>query len=656
MSDAPSCPSTPRLPRRFVATRQAAPAPARWVATLVVGLASLLGHAGDAHAWIDTTIASVDTKVEVSPDGAAVVDNTLTLRIKGGPFRSFDIPGFDADAVPEGEATATPVNPKDGSEAGPAVPVLRQLLPDGSLRLSASEPSIAKGTFVFRFRHRTAQIKTSGLERDGAMVRVRYQSPKWPGALDSAKCTFLLDAGAAEPRPATDRVGDADGPMAVAGTSFLSTLRRKPGKDEIDLIRPHVSRGEPVMWAIRVDPKALAGVADARVLPLPATLVKTQVQEAPEDRAVLFSIALGVALLFTALMGIKCKQVASACLATHAEPRPLLSLSAGLRVLLVGPLVACGVLLQLFLDSPMVGTVVLVLSMLVMAHRAPLPRAQARGPGRWLPVSDDEAFGGERTDPRRQAEGWLDVSTRTGKIVAGLFIAAVCGATYGVHRVSPYHAWLLALDAIPFLALFCTGLGSQLPPDALRSPAPLLARVAKELRRGDETLRVVPLARFAHGSSQPDKLRLLVMPKTPVRGVTAIEIGVSYSVGEGGALACPEVLVRTVEDSVACKQLGRSVGATHWLKGKRPGERVFVLEPKLPTWRMTVALAARLAQALSEPLRAASRKTSSMRAAASVSQPAAATKLASSGGRAASAKKPFTASLPANATEAACSA
>lgn len=652
MSDAPSPPSTPRLPRGSALARTPGLAAVRWLGALAVGAASLLGHTPDAHAWIDTTIASVETKVEVGPDGAAVVDNAMTLRVKGGPFRSFDIPGFDADAVPEGEATATPINVKDNSESGPAVPVLRQLLPDGALRLSVSEPTIARGTFVFRFRHRTAQIKTMGLERDGAMVRVRYQSPKWPGALDSAKCTFLLDAGAAEPRPATDRVGDGDGPMAVAGTSFLSTLRRKPGKDEIDLIRPHVSRGEPVTWAIRVDPKALPGVTDARVLPLPATLVKAQVQEAPEDRAVLFSIALGVALLFTALMGIKCKQVANACVATHADPRPLLPFSAGLRVLLVGPLVAAGVLLQLFLDSPMMGTVVLVLAMLVMAHRAPLPRAQARGPGRWLPVSDDEAFGEAHGVAAKRAQGWLDVSTRTGKVFALLFVAAVAGATYGVHRVSPYHAWLLALDAIPFLALFCTGLASQLPPDAVVSPAPLLARVAKELRKGDESLRVVPLARFAQGSSRPDELRLLVMPKTPVRGVTAIEVGVSYSVGEGGALPCPEILVRTVEDSVACKKLGRSVGASHWVKGKKPGERVFVLAPKLPTWRMTVALAARLAETLAEPVRAAKEavQTSAARAQTGAS------KAASSAGKAASAKKPFTTSLPSKATEAACSA
>ena len=198
-----------------------------------------------------------------------------------------------------------------------------------------------------------------------------------------------------------------------------------------------------------------------------------------------------------------------------------------------------------------------------------------------------------------------------------------------------------------------TRLASQLPPDALLSPAPLLARVAKELRKGDETLRVIPLARFAQGSSQPDELRLLVMPKTPLRGVTAIEIGVSYSAGEGGALACPEVLVRTVEDSVACKKLGRSIGAAHWLKGKKPGERVFVLEPKLPTWRMTVALASRLAQSLAEPVRSAVKEAapSSVR-----SQPAGASKAASSAGKGASAKKAFTTSLPSKATEAACSA
>jgi hypothetical protein len=661
MSDATSSPSKATTPNAASSSSVSAvcrgtlPSFRRFV-TGVVGVAAatfaFVAHEPTAAAWIDTSIAAVETQVEVGPDGAAVVDNALTLKIKGGPFRSYDIPGFDSDAVPEGEATATPI--KDSAETGPAVPVMREILPDGALRLSvdASENLIARGTYLFRFRHRTSQIKLGGLERDGSMVRVRYQGPRWPGALDSAKMTFLLQPGAAEPRPATDRVGDSDGPMAVAGASFLSTVRRKPGKDEIDLIRPHVSRGDQVTWAIRVDPKALPAVTDARVLPLPATMVKTQMQEAPEDRAVLFSIALGVALLFTALMGIKCKQVATACLQMHAEPRALLPFSAGLRVLLVGPLVAGAILLQLFLDSPMFGTFVLVAAMLVMAHRAPLPRAHARGPGRWLPVSEEEAFGATKAP---KISSWLDVSTTTGKVVAGLFVALVIGATVGVHRVSPYHAWLLALDAIPFLALFCTGLSSQLPPDAVRSPAKLLAKVKQQLQKqhGD-SMRIVPLGRFAQGSAQPDELRLLAMPKTPVRGVSAIEIGVAWSMGEGGALACPEVLVRTVEDSVAAKKLDRVVSSARWVKGRKPGERVFVLEPKLPTWRMTAALTSRLSSMLTEasPARALQNAKARVQALQDVGVSSA----ASSSGKGASAKKARTVLSPANATEAACSA
>ena len=608
-----------------------------------MGVSALLalvgGHVSAAHAWTDTTLASIETRVEVAADGAAIVENDLTLRIKGGPFKSYDIPGFDADAAPEGEATATPI--KDGADAGPAVPVMRQLLPDGALRLSVDDRTVARGTYLFRFRHRTSQIKTSGLERDGNMVRVRYLGPKWPGALDAAKCTFLLSPGAVEPRPATDRVGGSDDEYAVAGSTFLSTVRRKPGKDEIDLVRAHVSRGEPVAWTIRVDPKALPGVTDARVLPLPATRAKAHVHDVPEDRAVLLSVALGVALLFTALMGIKCKQVATTCLGRHAEPRPLLPLGAGTRVLLTGPLVAGGVLLQLFLDSPLTGTVVLVLAMLTMAHRAPLPRPHARGPGRWLPVSDEEAF----APSARTASAWLDVSTGVGKGVASLLVATVAGATYGVHRLSPYHAWLLALDAIPLVVLFGTGLASQLPPDAVGSPKALLALMAQELRKQSPALRVSAILRFAQGASAPDELRLLVMPKTPLRGLSSIEGGIAYSSGEGGALACPEVLVRAVEDSVASKKLSRVVSPTRWVKGKKPGERVFVLEPKLPTWRMAAALARRLARVLAEP------------AAATARAPLPQTRrAASSAGRATSAKKAFTRPSPAKATEVACSA
>src|SRR5262249_13687297 len=143
------------------------------------------------------------------------------------------------------------------------------------------------------------------------------------------------------------------------------------------------------------------------------------------------------------------------------------------------------------------------------AFRAPLwTRASAlRGPGTWLPISEDEAFAG----PTRLRGAVLDISTRAGKLVFFVFMSLFAAGVWFVSGMSIYHAHLLAYDAVALLALFCTGRLAELPPDPVAHAAPLLRdiakRVRKQTRKTSEEVRIVPRIRVPEGSAKADELR-----------------------------------------------------------------------------------------------------------------------------------------------------
>lgn len=605
---------------------------ALWTVAVLAWLAVTL-QAAPAQAWIETTVAADDVRIDVQRSGMAVVSHALTLRIRGGPLRSFALAGVDADAAPEGTPTVAMLA-KEGAEPEGAIPVGVTTQPDGSLRLDFDGgKGIGRGNYLVSFAYRTDLATSGALERDGTMIRARWLGPKLPNGLDTARVIWNFPTAPAEPRAAGDRRdGDLPESLAVSGAgAFLTTVRRAPDHDELELSRPHVARGEQVAWSARVDPKALGGVNDPKIRPLPAAAVQAVVRESPEERRVFLSVGLGVALLFTALTGIKGRQVEAAALEAGVVARPLVPLPVPLRAIFAGLFFAAGVAAQLFTHPPALGSIPITLAMALMAHRTPLPRKVARGPGRFLPLSDGEAF----ARAARPRDAWLDVSTRAGKLALALALAVLAGVTWATWTVSPYHAPIAALDGLALLALFATGRRSELASPPGSTGAAQLRKIAERLRRDDRTMRVVPWARFAQGSAEPDELRLLAMPKTPLRGLVAIEIGHAAAAGEGGVIECPQILVRVAEESIAAERARSLAPLGRWVAGRRAGELVLTLEPRLPTWRATAALAGSLARALAE------------------AQP---TKAARAAGKGASTAKAATTSSPLHATEAAWSA
>jgi len=196
------------------------------------------------------------------------------------------------------------------------------------------------------------------------------------------------------------------------------------------------------------------------------------------------------------------------------------------------------------------------------------------------------------------------VSTRGGKVALALAALAVAVAAYATWRVSAYHANLVVLDALMLVALFFTGRSSEITPSLRTGPAALLQRIAREVRKKAPGARVVPWARFPQGQSEPDELRLLVMPKAALRGLNGIEVGCAFPAGAGGAIECPEILVRVAEETDAARKARSLVPFGRWVHGRKAGELVLSLEPRSGSWRSTVALVQGLMAQLSEEKKA----------------------------------------------------
>ncbi len=539
-----------------------------------------------AQAWIETSIRSDVVVLDIAPDGRTEVHHELVMRVRGGPLKGFELPGVDADADPLPSATVSPVN---GATARDIYPLLLERRDDGTLRIDVDhEKGLRRGTYLFKFSYRTNLAQRGALKSRGNFVAMRWVGPRFSDGVDSVRVVFRVPA-ATEP-PQLDTSASSDAPGAETGGVFLSTLRRAHDKDELEVVRPHVAKGEPVVWEALASRRAFPAFAPTEGAPPPSSAVPTP---SPERRASFMGALLGVALIYALLVFLKGRALVRSSQRRQAACRALVPLPLALRAALSGVALSAAVAVAILTTYPILAAVLIVLSMALATQLAPRRLPTPRAPGKWLPFSEDDAFG---MPPEALPGRWLDAGSWRGFILFALLLGGfVFGALWLLPR-SAYHAMMALLATSCLLPVFLSGRQSTLPANRARAPMRVLQWLASRLKRF-RSVKVVPWARIPNGSSDPDELRLLIMPRKALSGLAAIEVGLEYDTSAAGTMELPWVIVRAAEGSRAHEALAHRVA---WSRGRKANERVAVLWPPLPTRQSSLTLISELIVLLSD--------------------------------------------------------
>jgi len=567
-----------------------------------------------ALAWVDARVAGDDVRVDVEKDGSARVEHKVTLRISGGPLRSLDLRGVDPDAVPETDGYVVPGRDAASGSLAQAEPVSIEMMPPSSrtqddgtkephvmrVRFDADK-GLSRGVFVVFVRYKTELFRRGLIRRDGSMAQLRWSGLSWNDGFDSARATFILPAGPTEPKP--DELAPTDNGRTDTDTppqaSTLSTLRRGTGRDELELLRPYAPKGEAVEWLVRLDARAL-DVTAVKPNGTHATAPAAPSSVTPARRELIFLGAGILFVLYSLVVALKSREVARVATAAQAHVRPVVPLPLYARSVAAGLSLVVGLLLELAMRTGTLGAIFVALAAALSMHRAPTvaPASRLRAPGTWLSITEDEAF----ARPPRKTGTWLDISTRAGKALLFTSLVLLGIAVWFVSSRSMYHAYLLGFDAVAILAIFCTGRLSDMPLNPVSYTKPFLHAVAKRIRKaarkaGDD-VRIIPRIRVPEGSATPDELRLAIVPRAPLAGFVAMEVGVIPIPSPESAVHLPEVILRVTTGSPCEESTATIAQQGKAQRGRRSSERAITLVPRLPTTWMTADLVIRLLTAL----------------------------------------------------------
>jgi hypothetical protein len=559
----------------------------RWVALATFVLLSLfVSRAARAAAWTEVHQTSGDVRMTFEPDGVATVEHTLGFHVVMGPIKSIDVVGVDREARLESGAAFTAEDgrlvPARVETAEPSPPQASRLQGTRGqvVRLTIDDPKgLKRGRYTTRLRYKLDLVAIRGLVRDGAMWHLTWTAPFAPEGYDTAK--LVLDLPPAPTEPRSVKPSGEDG--------VLASLRRTAERDELELVRPHVSHGEAVVWEARVDPKALPRVASTELRPPPPPP-----PPAPSRwREVGWAAGLAlVALFFGGLVGLKSRRVEAACAAANAAPRPLLPLPRAARPFFAGALLACGVGVQL-LETPLWGVPLVVLAAAVATFRKPAPLAKGRGPGAWAAVSASEL-----PRPPRVSDA-LDAGTHAGRTALVVVVALVAGAAIGSRFFMPSGPFFVVMDALALVPIWFTGRATQLRAERARAARGQLLAFLRALERAP-SLSVSPWVRVPQGAKEPDEVRLLALPKAPISGLIGIEVGVGLAPTPTAWIPTAQILVRVHDASEASCRLTSLAVATAAGPGRRTHERVAVVPVEDATPESIRAVVAGLAAQLKD--------------------------------------------------------
>lgn len=579
-----------------------------WLVRAVLALLVLVLPAR-ALAWVEMHVARDDIRVHVDREGKARLEHKVLLLVSGGPLKSFTIRGVDPDAViDDGAYLVLEKDDKAGSIEN-AIPltiqrVAEQTPPRTDLVVEIDGgKGVSRGRYIAVIRYRTDLVAQGVLRIEGTSARIDWVGPSWDDGLDTTRAWFHLPSAPTEPVAAEP--GDDDD--AAGEYTFLSNLSRRPDSDVLEMVRPYASRGERVVWSLRVDQTAFDLGQGAGTAPAADPTSKGHDARAPirlvssaRDTMLLLG-ALALFIIIASLVAAHAIEVRQRAARRDQKARPLLPIPVAVRAILAAIAFVAGVWLQLDRPTSLLGSSLVAATVIFVWHRPVVHKASLRGPGAWLCVRVEEAFAAAR--PR--ARGVFEPTSLVGAGVLLLVIIVFAVAGRMVADRSVYHGILIGLDAIPLLALFLTGRESSLAPDAAVDSVPTLASIVRRVERASKwPVRVIPRVRIPNGEPDADELRIVFLPRDPVRGLRAIEVAVAFAPGPGGYVALPEVLVRFDEGS-ACDELVQHLEPFGRVqRGRRLEERVLAFVPKLPTAALTADLVVAIVERTAVPGRA----------------------------------------------------
>ena len=526
--------------------------------------------------WQEMHETSDDVRLEIAPNGVATVQHHLRYRIVAGHFKTFDIAGLDPHAELAAEAVFKPE--KTGSEVPARIETGKV---PGTARIVIDEGSkgLGRGAYTVDLGYKLDLVGNRMLSRDGAMWKVSWTAPPATEGHDGARVVFDLPTAPTEPRLAG----------AAESTTTLATLRRSAERDELELVRAHVPRGEAVVWSARLDPKAFPAITTPELRPPPAAeIVAPTILRSNLSRVL---GAVGFALLAAGLAFVlreKQRTVRTVCEARGFTARPALPL--GVVTPFVYGITATLSLAVLLWWLPVVGALLVVLAMTLAAHRAPILTARKRTPGVWRPLTE--------LLPKRKTpfDDAFDLGARRGRVALVVLAVAASAIIFVLRPYVPQIALALPLFAATLLPLFVTGTRAQMAEDATDLAARVLRPIRDALGSAVDLshVDVAAIGRLPGGAGLPDDIRLACAPKERTPGLRAIEVALATT-ATGGAV--PEVLVRFDSGSAAADRVAKLAPL---LPGRTADERVMRLRPDEPTAPSTSTLVARLLGQLEE--------------------------------------------------------
>lgn len=602
------------------------------IVVFLFALGGLLGRPSPALAWMEKRVESSSTIIELDGAGNATVRHELALDVRGAPLTGFALDGVDADAEPLADATITRM--KGGIATSLPLPV-KVSVAGGRAELTVPLKKGFPGrTFLVRFGYRTKLLERGLLRAlgDADVAELRWLGPRFDDGVDSVTLLVRSPAGARAPEAAPDAAETANANFGIV----MSTLRRSHERDELELVRAHVARGEATAWRVLLDarlfpalsPAGTRGASTGLAAPAAEAVATAIISTGPAPRDLLPWLGAG-GLLYALLVRVKAWSLEGAARMRKCRPRALAPWGASLRAVLAGASLAAAAALAIWSDVPALAAGALLVAVAFAIELSPRAPARAAETGSWQPL--DEA--GLAPRPVVEVPGaWLDVGRPRGFVLLVAALGLVAWSAARLFETSPHYGASALLGSVALLPIFCTGRAAQLPLDAREQTRRFARRALRRLRRV-KGLVVTPIGRLAEGQTDPNEVRVSIAPERGLSGFIGLELGLEFCARLGGFSARPVVVLRAADGSPCQRALPRGL---RWGRGRKNDERATLIRPKLPTVVHSIALI----QELLDVMRPESSEVSG----------AARTKAAKSSGKGLSTAKAGTRSSPLHAT------